>query len=478
MTREQRPRKRFAAVALAALTTLMCSAATRAGDFDSTEKRLIAVLSRVPQRTLVGLVVADVQSGETRFAREGDLPLKPASVMKLLTTAAALEHLGPGFAFETRFLLSGDELLVLGGGDPGLGDERLAQRRGRPLHYELDEWAAALAARGIRRLRTLALDDSVFDAVGRHPDWPSDQHQAWYQAPVGGLNFNDNCLDSSIRVADGRVTLTLRPDVPESFYTNALRAGGRHEPVVHRESSSDRFEFRGTAARSGDFAPVSVNRPTVFFGYALKLALQRRGITVEGEVVRRKLTPEAVATADLLFVHRTPLTDVLWRCNTFSQNLFAECLMKALSAYELGGARSQTPGTWEAGARVMARRLEELGVNLRAATLRDGSGLSHENRVSAATIVDVLVAMRRGPHRALFVDSLADPGDEGTLSRRFREPGVRDCVVAKTGTIRGVRTLAGYATDAGGETLAFALLANGAPPGDLWESVVEALCAR
>lgn len=467
--------------AAAAALCLLTAGAALAGDAPDSaalavEARLEALLARVRPPTRVGLAVENVTTAQRWANPDADAALKPASVMKLLTTAAALVHLGPEFAFETRLLLHGDDLLVLGGGDPGLGDERLARRRGRPLHWEFDAWADALRSLGIDELRTIALDDTIFDQQYRHPDWPADQHQAWYQAPVGGLNFNDNCVDAAVRLAGGQVVLTLRPALPPEFFRNELRAASRHEAIVRREAGSDVFVFRGGVARSADFPPVSVNRPAAFFGHALRAALEQRGIRVRGQVVRRTLTPQMIAESKLVYVHRTPLADVLWRCNTFSQNLFAECLVKALAAYDRGGRRGAAPGSWEAGTAVMRSALNELGVPLDGAVLRDGSGLSHENRVSASQVARLLVTMRRGPHAALYTDSLADPGQEGTLARRFRDPRYRDRLVAKTGTIRGVRTLAGYVTRPDGDVLAFALLANGDPPAGLDEQVCDVLC--
>lgn len=461
-----------------ALVGLLCCFAVfvpvaRAG---AMEAQLDAALAQAGAKTRVGLLVEDLDNRATVYASLPDEPLKPASVMKLLTTAAALLHLGPDFAFETRLLLAGDELLVIGGGDPGLGDERIARRYGRPLHWEFDAWADALRQRGVSHIRTIALDDGIFDQELRHPDWPADQYQAWYQAPVAGLNFNDNCLDARITVRGGQVTLQLTPPLPAAFWTNALRVGERHHPIVRRDAGSDVVSFRGTVTKGGPFSPISVNRPTVFFGHALRQALEQRGVRVGGDVVRRRMTPAALAAAQPLHTVRTPLRDVLWRSNTFSQNLFAECLMKALAAHGRGGTPNGRAGSWDEGRRVMVGALGELGLSLSGAVLRDGSGLSHDNRLTARQIVDLLVRMDRHPLSTVYRESLADAGEEGTLSRRFNDPRFHGRLVAKTGTIRGVRTLAGYVTRPDGTRLAFALLANGEPPPELTRRVSEVLC--
>jgi D-alanyl-D-alanine carboxypeptidase/D-alanyl-D-alanine-endopeptidase (penicillin-binding protein 4) len=438
--------------------------------------RLTDLHAQVPSGTELALVVVECDSGETWFARQPRRPLKPASVMKLFTTAAALDHLGPDFAYETRLYVRDGELLVLGGGDPGLGDARLAGRHGRPLHGEFDEWARLLKERGITTLRNIVLDDTVFDRQHRHADWPDSQASAWYQAPVGGLNFNDNCLDARFTASNGRVTLIPIPALPDGFFRNQLKPAATHKPIATRAIDQDVFEFRGPVTHDDEFKPISVGRPTVFFGHALKHALQERGVTLRGQVVRRALTPAALAEAELLDVRSTSLKDVIWRCNTFSQNMFAECLLKSLAAYRADGSRSGVAGSWAGGVRVLETTLSRLDIDLDGAAFRDGSGLSHGNRVTAEQVVQLLVAMRRHPHGALYGGSLARAGREGTLRHsRWNIPALQNRLRAKTGTLSGVRSLAGYVDRADGRTLAFALLVNGKPPGAIRVRVAEAL---
>jgi len=438
-------------------------------------RRLSALLAKLPADTHAGLVVENVADGTRWFAHEPRRPLKPASVLKLFVTAAALERLGPDFRYETRVYARAGELWVIGSGDPGLGDKRLAERRGPSATSVFDEWAAALKARGIRSLKTIVLDDGVFDHVRRHPDWPVEQAHTWYQAPVGGLNFNDNCLDARVGIRNGVVALVLQPPLPAGFIRNELAVGNQHRPSIARGLNSDVFVFRGTVARAADLRPTSVGRPSVFFGHALKLALESRGIAVAGQVVRRTIPSAALADAPPLATHSTPLPDVLWRCNTFSQNLFAECLLKSLAAYESGGGRSGRPGSWEGGVRVLHATLSDLGLTLDGAVVRDGSGLSHENRVTAEQVAQLLSTMWRHRHSGLFLESLSVAGRAGTLRRRLDEPLLRGRIRGKTGTIRGVRALAGYATRPDGTTLSFALLVNGAGANHLPRQVCRVL---
>lgn len=425
--------------------------------------------------TRAALVVADAATGQTLYARNGDELLKPASVQKLFTTAAALQHFPPDFAFQTQLFLVGEDLWVIGGGDPALGDPRLAARDDLPLDHVLAGWADALRDAGVQSVHRLVLDDSIFDEQHRHPDWPDSQSDRWYQAPVGGLNFNNNCVDVTLSVAGSRVLARLTPELPDNWLENRAQVGKQQRPVLRRQPHRDVVELAGTVVRGGALDPVSVYRPTIFFGHVLRSGLTRHGVPVTGPITPRTPDLGQPAGARLVAVHRTPLADVVWRCNTFSQNMFAEALFKALAAYGSDGRRTGVSASWDTGREVLLREMATLGVSMDGARVRDGSGLSHSNRVSAATIVRLLVAMRGHARWPVFEASLARAGELGSMNRRYGRDGLRGRLVGKTGTLRDVSALAGYATRTDGSVLAFAVLINGEAPADLTLRICETL---
>ncbi len=454
-------------LALLAALTLVLPAAGQSPAVRAVRTQLDALLATAGPETQVGLAVVDVASGECWFAHAAQQPLKPASVMKLLVTAAALDRFGPGFCYHTDVYVHDGELWIVGSGDPALGDERIAGRHGRAALQVLDDWAAAVRDVGVTRLERIVLDDSIFERPGRHPDWPVDQQDRWYQAPVGGLNLNNNCLDAAVQVSGGNVTLLLQPNLPATFIANSLRVGKQNKPILRRRPDSDVFEFSGPVTQSAAFKPASVGRPSVFLGYALEATLGTRGIVVDGPVVRRTIPPATLARLTPLARHTTRMPDVLWRCNTFSQNLFAECLLKSLVAYGPDGRRSGEPGSWEAGAEQMRSQLTALGLDLETAVLRDGSGLSHQNRLTAEQLAQLLRLMARHRHAAMYAASLAEPGQPGSMQRRYDDPALRGRLRGKTGTLSGVRTLAGYVDRPDGARLAFAVLCNGPKVADM-----------
>lgn len=468
------PRGRASRAMACCLLLLVTCVAPAIAD-EEIEQRLSALLRSASTGT--ALVVEEAASGAPVFSRNGDRLLKPASVQKLFTTAAAIERFGPDFAFETRVFHSASqrELWVIGAGDPAIGDERIETRDGRSRMAFLDDWAGRLRGLGVHTLDRIVVDDSIFDGETTHPDWPADQYLSWYQAPCGGLNLNDNCLDVRAVLSGGAVRLTLVPELSDELFESTLRPGPRHAPRLHRSAGADVFELSGTLARSGSLSPAACGNPTIFFGFALAEGLRKRGIAVGPEVVRRRFREEQLSSATAVAVHRTPLRDVLWRANTFSQNLFADCLLKALAAYGRDGRRTGTPGGWTAGADVLVSTLRPLGVDMSSAAVRDGSGLSPTNRASAAQVARLLTAMHRHPHGSVFRESLAAPGVEGTMRRRMTEPVLARAVRAKTGTLREVSTLAGYVSRPDGRVFSFALLMNGNPSPELGTRVCRVL---
>ncbi|MBI5865984.1 MAG: D-alanyl-D-alanine carboxypeptidase/D-alanyl-D-alanine-endopeptidase, partial [Planctomycetes bacterium] len=439
-------------------------------------RRVASLLATLKSSTQVGVCAVDLRTGATWAASDENLPLKPASVLKLFTTAAALVRFGPDFQYETQLYSNGNELLLRGGGDPGLGDERIAKLHNAPIDAALRAWIeAARRASGGRAWQKIVIDDSVFDEENRNPLWPEDQHMAWYQAPIGGLNYNDNCVDARAEIRDGSVLVTLRPPLPPAFVQNTMRPGKTHRPVVRRDAGSDIFEFTGSLAHGGELEPIAVNRPSVVIGQALRQALESNGLGGDVAVVRRVLSPADLQSAQLLDTQRTPLREAVWRANTFSQNMFAECMLKSLAAYRPDGRRSGTPGSWPGGVQVLRETLGGVGVDLKGANIVDGCGLAHENRVTARQIVALLQAMNRHSAGGVYRDSLADAGQEGTLKNRYKDAAFAGKLRAKTGTIQNVHTLAGYLTRDDQATLAFAILTNGPNGADLPQRIVRAL---
>jgi serine-type D-Ala-D-Ala carboxypeptidase/endopeptidase (penicillin-binding protein 4) len=388
-------------------------------------------------------LVAGRAGGEPLLAVNADEPRAPASNQKILVGAAAIGRLGRDFHFETRIAVGdGGDLMVVGEGDPNLSGRFFG---GDPTKV-LRAMARDVASKGVKRVRDLVLDASRFDAQYIHPEWPTDQLERWYCAPVAALVYNDSCWDITVLPgsAPGAPSrLVVEPSLLSPAIANRCETVRHGKQIVHiGRAEESAFEVRGQVvlASAGVAANVTVRDPVRFFGEAFRAALVAEGVPVDGEVREGKLD----GTREIL-VYRSDLARTLQVMLTNSQNLYAECVFKRLGE-----------GSFASGAEALAEALRSLGVPTTGLDARDGSGLSKQNRVTARTVYGALQAMRDEP---MFVEALPS-GGEGTLERRYRDLGER--VRAKTGTIKGVSALSGYVTGKGGGRYVFAILANGA----------------
>lgn len=445
---------------LAASTAQASARSQTGGDEDA-----VSVLRRVASElsadgVQLGFHAVDLGTGQTIWQHQPDELLIPASNVKLAVTTAALARLGKGFEFRTQLIRWGAHLAVVGGGDPAIGDPRICDAQDEQITDVFQRWAAAARSRGLTSIKgDLLIDDSVFEAQRVHPRWAGQQYAAWYRAPVGGLNFNDNCIDVEVWPSSklgAPAVFQLVPPAPHVQVTNKCITSKRNKPVVWRAPDEDRLVISGRCSRRCRLAPAAVVDPGLLFGWACHTVLRDNGVEVAGTVRRQRLCrpdgslPEG---AELIAEHRTSLPVVLNRCNKRSQNLFAECLLKMI------GLQVRGEGSWQAGVDAITDFLHGAGIRSEGFRLDDGSGLSLDNRMSARALTDILTWVWHHPDGQLLVASLPEAGVDGSLKTRLRDPNLRGKIRAKTGSLNGVRALSGYA-DAPGGTIVFSMLFN------------------
>jgi D-alanyl-D-alanine carboxypeptidase/D-alanyl-D-alanine-endopeptidase (penicillin-binding protein 4) len=411
----------------------------------------------------IGVHVVELDAGETVYSWSADEPRIAASNTKLFTTAAALDALGPGYLFETRLLARGrvrdgvllGDLGVVGGGDPSIS----GRGNGDPYAVFRD-WAAALRRRGIGRVEgDLLLDHGLFDDGLVHPDWPPDQLTSWYEAPVAGLSFNDNCV--LVRVwpggqGGGAPRVELAPPVPLLEIENSARTvASRRGQFVHIGRRGDRIEVRGKIwYGSGPVETwVTVPDPVAWFGAAVRDAFSREGVEIAGSPLPVERLPGPLWRR--VAVHRSDLLEAVRVTNKRSQNFYAESLLKVLAAERCD------LGTWRHGVREVEDFLAAIGIPRGGFTMADGSGMSRANRFTPRQLTTLLRHMYSHPAGAEFVQSMPYGGeDTGSWKKRLADPPYAGNVYAKTGTLDGVSALSGYARALSGKTYAFSILCN------------------
>jgi serine-type D-Ala-D-Ala carboxypeptidase/endopeptidase (penicillin-binding protein 4) len=427
--------------------------------------------------------VVDLSDGRELYARDVDRPMMPASNGKLANDASGLEHFGPGHRFMTYLAIDGDDLWLIGTGDPGCGDPRIAKEHNQTPTTMLDRWADALRVRGITHMRgKLYFADGIFDDQWIAPTWFKGYLTDWYAAPVTGLTFNDNCIDTTLFPSEPGQPARYEVVPPTSvarIINHAVTGSGGEAVSIRRDPNDNVFTLGGVVAKRTIVESKPVTDPGAFFADALRTNLRSHGITIGGpteraprDVARRNwpaLTggplkdldqDDHAATPDwrVVAVHATSMADVLGRINKNSQNLFAEAMCKMQGRDWNLAHEKDEPGSWAAGGAAVHDFLRRHGIDDSHYVLVDGSGLSRENRVTARLLTDLLAVMSKHKDAEAFRDSLTICGRDGTLRKRMTDIAGR--VRGKTGSIGGVRTLSGYATTDDGRTLAFSMLYN------------------
>jgi D-alanyl-D-alanine carboxypeptidase/D-alanyl-D-alanine-endopeptidase (penicillin-binding protein 4) len=408
------------------------------------------------KNVLFSVCVVRAGSGELLYERNPRLALLPASNMKIVTSAVALERLGRDFAFETRAGLCGDALVIIGAGDPLLGDrdsEAKGERRSQPVLRDL---VARLKEAGVTALSDIRVDTSIFDSQRVHPSWPANQLHQKYACEVSGLNYNCNCVDVAAANEGGRIVLSMDPPNAYIRLVNAVvpRRFGPSQFSVDRTGVPGQLLISGNVrTQAGPYA-VAVENPGLFFGHLVEEAAVKAGIKVSGRVLEGP-APEGCELRPVA-EYRTALLQVLTRADRDSLGLAAEALFKRLGAQAEPSGRG---GSWESGRRVVREYLAGLGLEPSDFTISDGSGLSRDNRLSAWALTRLLMHLAAGPSWEFFKSTLAVGGLDGTIEGHFWEKAYRGRVQAKSGYIMAVRALSGVAHTDSGDYL-FSFLAN------------------
>ena len=462
-----------------------------AGHDAKLSERLDAIVKRLdaPGALVAGRVI-DLSTGRELYARDPDRPMMPASNGKLANDAAGLDHFGPTHQFLTYLAVDHGDLWLIGTGDAGPGDEDIAISHGGTTLTILNRWADALKARGISHIPgKFYFYDGVFDDQWIAPTWSRDYLTDWYAAPISGLTFNDNCIDTTVFPTESGKAARYEVVPPSGLVEiiNNIRSGGSGSDEIERDPQSNTFTLRGNVTRKSRLESKPITDPGAFFADAVRTALASHGITIGGpskrasreaareqwpQLTGRQLVDQSPDAFDprVVAVNSTAMADVMRRINKNSQNLFAEAMCKMQGRdWNLSHGKDE-PGSWVAGGEAIRDFLRRNHIDDSRYVLVDGSGLSRENRVTTRLITDLFVLMAKHRYAKEFHDSLSICGKDGTLKKRMTD--IAGMVRGKTGSIGGVRSLSGYVTTRSGQTLAFSFIFNGA---DRHERECEAL---
>jgi serine-type D-Ala-D-Ala carboxypeptidase/endopeptidase (penicillin-binding protein 4) len=392
--------KRAAIVLVALAGSILPASAGANGFCNQLRERLVAGGGGAS-----GLLVVDADSGQAVCARAAGRPRSLASNTKLFTTSTALSRFGPEYQIDTKLLTDGSvdrngvlrgSLYLQGAGDPALGAPSFYDRYLGGVGTNLFALKAQLRAAGVQAVTgRLYADDSVFDRLRGVAD--SGYATSPYIGPLSGLDFDSGYAGSSLS---------------------------------------------GFASDPAKLAAAKLAR-----------AIRGAGISIRAPV-GLGATPAGATT--LATVRSPPMAQLVQTTDVYSDNFFAEMLVKLLGAH-FGGA-----GSTRAGTGVVERFARAHGSGIHAV---DGSGLTRSNRASPEQVVHLLLSIRESPIGEQLVGDLALAGHTGTVADRMRGTAADGRCRTKTGTLTGVSNLSGYCFNRDGKTMAFSILMGGV--GDL-----------
>ncbi|MFY9845824.1 MAG: D-alanyl-D-alanine carboxypeptidase/D-alanyl-D-alanine-endopeptidase [Terriglobales bacterium] len=466
--------------------------------------RIAAVLSAPDlARGFWGIEVVSVATGKTLYAQNPDKLFTPASNTKLFTTAAALALIGPDYKFRTTVETTGTldrygrlngDLVLVGHGDPNLSGRELpydlhTQRNDDPIQA-LESLADALVQKGVKFIDgDIVADDSYF-AFERYGEGWSQDDLVWADgAPVSALAINDDVVFVNIQPADRpgeKAFVSMKPFADYYRLDNRIittPAGTGRKLSINREPGSTVLTLWGNMPidDAGTNEAVAIEDPAEFAAGLFRQLLEKRGIVLYGHQRTRHTELATLSTFSvttlapsrggrdndgqprplkidqpitLASYESKPLLQDVRVINKVSQNLHAEILLRLLGR-ERGNA-----GTIEGGLEVLRGFLTQAGISNDQYVFYDGSGLSRQNLVTPHAIVELLRYCSKQPWGADYKSTFPVSGVDGSLSERFNSPLLQGRVLAKTGTLAGVKALSGYATTDAGEAVVFSILSN------------------
>ncbi len=407
-----------------------------------------------------GISVYDLTERKTLYVHNEKQLCRPASNMKLLTSAAALSYLTPAYNFKTQLFHTGiidesgkllGDIYLSGGFDPELSSA------------DLDTLVVSIKKAGINSVEgNLYLDVSMSDSVFWGKAWSWDDDLEAFQPYLSPIPLNKGVVklkvipaspdrapiiktdpeSSFIQVVNRATTVWKSAEPPKKSLRFSRDCNGRYNQIVVSgviASSSNTYETM-----------ISLKNP---YGYVLTLFSEKiAALLPESRIMGTGLS-EIPNDAQLLGCTLHCLTEVVRQLNKESDNLNAEMLL-----YALGYQPENKPSSTEKGIATIQQMISKVGLNPKSYKIVDGSGLSNQNYLSPELLVAILKYMYATPEFTLFKESLPIAGVDGTLAHRMGSTSTLRKISAKTGSITGVSTLSGYATARNGHLLAFSIM--------------------
>lgn len=409
--------------------------------------------------------IRSLETGAVVYEKSGDMGIKPASTIKLLTASAALETLGEDYRFSTQMMMDGEisngvlngNIYLRGEGDPTLQNK------------DFVTFGNTLKRYGIKKINgNIIGDESWFDRERLTPGIAKKEESFYYTAPTSALTLSpNNDFDASTVIVTAKASrIGQAPSIHFEPNASGLRLinraktvakGQRNTLSIRRTYNTNQVVITGNLpVGSSKREWVTLFNPTLSTLYSFKSSLLTQGIQFEKTSVvdYGKASP---AAKSLGTKRSMTLKELMTPYMKLSNNSIADILVKTM------GKKVYDDGSRIAGLRVMREFGEGIGINMSQLAFEDGSGMSHKNAIPANAQTLLLTNIRQKPWYNTLLTSMPIAGQKnrlvgGTLKNRLINPLTTNKVIAKTGTIDNVNSLAGYIQAKSEKWYAFSIL--------------------
>ena len=424
----------------------------------------------------IGVCVRDMSTGKTIVSYNQDKSLTTASIMKLITSATALELLGPDYRYETKLALDAADpsrLLVLGSGDPTLGSSMFKE----DPYLFLINWSQKLQLKltNINKLK-LYVVDNLFGYSGISDEWTWVDMGNYFAAGAYGVSVFDNSyrlfFNTTNRNSSPKI-LRTEPEIRGLKFTNYLKLNttGRDNGYIYGAPFSYERILRGNipAGKTSFSIKGDIPDPGLMLGEMFATELSKRGTKIsEVETSHLDYISKVNSVGNIktlgysvglvLHVHQSrPLSDILREVNVESNNHFAEHLIRTIGRNQNSNIYSDA---LEEGIEYVTKYWTKKSVSTSSLFLHDGSGLAPQDAASPELFCDLLLYMyNQSNYSKEFYASLPTAGRDGTLKSFMKNTKYDGKIRAKSGSIGGVQCFAGYLID-GNKKYAFTIMVN------------------
>src|SRR5699024_1988747 len=414
-------------------------------------------------------VIIRDSTGNILDAFNADKLVRPASNLKLLTSAMVLDELGPDFRYVTKLYGIGTlkdstwhgDIIVRGSGDPSVSGTFYQDDR----FYVFNQFYRALDSLGIEHVNgSLVGNNAYFDQKPYPKGWSWDDLSFYYGVEINALSFNENTVELSVYA---RNNIGERPNIEwfpfDTDYVDFINeqvitpAYSEYDESYRRIMGTNTILLRSSLPKNYvEEEALAVLDGAQYFIDTLQKYLAQSGITVESIFVENQPRNWNSGQYQVLTKHRSvPLAELLEEVNSESNNFYAEMLLKTAAAEHF-----HTAGSTELGLRLMEDFAKKMGMETSDLKISDGSGLAPATLLTTADLSMMLVNMRSHPYAEAYRHSLSVAGQTGTLKYRFRGTPIAGKLTGKTGYISGVRALSGYLEAQSGHPLTFSIVTN------------------